>query len=75
MARREGTIWICDAPRCRKAGHEEADGERPPGFYGSVFEVHEAGGSAAVDWYACQVSHIAAAIRGALEAAEDSRRG
>jgi hypothetical protein len=65
------TVWSCDAPRCLTERPEGEDGELPPGFFGKVCEIGESGGTGDVDWYACQVTHIAPAVRGALDKAQE----
>jgi hypothetical protein len=68
MSKSNRTVWACDAPRCKTIVVEQDEGDLPTGFHGTVTEIAGWGcGSAGTDWYACCVSHIAAAIRGVLD--------
>jgi hypothetical protein len=78
MSHEKREVWSCDAPRCLTERAEGPEGELPAGFYGKVSEVSEDSYPVDTDWYACQVTHIAPAVRGALdragrEALEDRR--
>jgi hypothetical protein len=70
--KREVQIYTCDAPKCRVEAIVP-DEELPDGFHGNVTEIGSFGGNHAV-WFACRVSHIRAAVEGALNREIDSHR-
>jgi hypothetical protein len=66
MTTRNVLAHECDSPDCSTVRCQDGTGEDPVGFYGTVREVTDTGGTSYQHWYACHHDHIAKAIADVL---------
>lgn len=67
MAVTEETVEVVSCDDCGSDQIVKVKGEWPPGYYGKVTQVTDAGGTAELDWFACRAGHIRAAVLSVLE--------
>lgn len=63
--------YICDNPDCDTVRWAHVDDPPLYGWSGTAVNIHETGGTAVVEWWACSMNCIASAVVSAVEREQD----